>query len=189
MHRIKTVTTTSYRSRETTVSLGPQGTLVTGANTEPVTWNQHRRHVLWTCVFSVLTKEDASFAHGSPLSRRKETLLVYARLLYLEERRRLLSMRVFSVSTKGDTCCVRAPLVSRQKETRAGNVRLFCLDERRYMLWTRVSSISTKGSTSGALRSVSRTSFCVALYIVGILVMGVPCEARYSLIDFVMCFN
>jgi hypothetical protein len=32
-----TVTTTSHRSREMVVSLGPQGTLVTGMKIEPVT--------------------------------------------------------------------------------------------------------------------------------------------------------
>jgi hypothetical protein len=32
-----TVTTTSHRSREMAVSLGPQGTLVTGMKAEPVT--------------------------------------------------------------------------------------------------------------------------------------------------------
>jgi hypothetical protein len=32
-----TITTTSHRSREMAVSLGPQGTLVTGMKTEPVT--------------------------------------------------------------------------------------------------------------------------------------------------------
>jgi hypothetical protein len=32
-----TITTTSHRSREMDVSLGPQGTLVTGMKTEPIT--------------------------------------------------------------------------------------------------------------------------------------------------------
>jgi hypothetical protein len=36
-HQTITVTTTSHRSREMTVSLGPQGTLVTGMKTDPVT--------------------------------------------------------------------------------------------------------------------------------------------------------
>jgi hypothetical protein len=36
-HQTTTVTTTSHRSREMTVSLGPQRTLVTGMTTEPVT--------------------------------------------------------------------------------------------------------------------------------------------------------
>jgi hypothetical protein len=36
-HQTTTVTTTSHRSREVTVSLCSQGTLVTGMKTEPVT--------------------------------------------------------------------------------------------------------------------------------------------------------
>jgi hypothetical protein len=36
-HQTTTVTTTSHRSRELAISLGPQGTLVTGMKTEPVT--------------------------------------------------------------------------------------------------------------------------------------------------------
>jgi hypothetical protein len=36
-HHAMVVTTTSHRSREMAVSLGPQGTLVTGMKTEPVT--------------------------------------------------------------------------------------------------------------------------------------------------------
>jgi hypothetical protein len=55
-----TVTTTSHRSREMTVSLGPQGTLVTGMKTESVT------------VKSTL-----------------ETRVVNLRLLYLDEMRRI----------------------------------------------------------------------------------------------------
>jgi hypothetical protein len=39
MHQTTTVTTTSHRSREMSVSLGPQGTLVTVTKTEPVTVN------------------------------------------------------------------------------------------------------------------------------------------------------
>jgi hypothetical protein len=38
-HQVTTVTTTSHQSREMAVSLGPQGTLVMGTNTEPVTVN------------------------------------------------------------------------------------------------------------------------------------------------------
>jgi hypothetical protein len=38
-HQSTTVTTISHRSRELSVSLGPQGTLVTGTKTEPVTVN------------------------------------------------------------------------------------------------------------------------------------------------------
>jgi hypothetical protein len=37
MHQTTTVTTTSHRSREMAVSLGPQGTLVTDMKTKPVT--------------------------------------------------------------------------------------------------------------------------------------------------------
>jgi hypothetical protein len=36
-HQTTTVTTTSHRSRELAISLGPQGTLLTGMKTEPVT--------------------------------------------------------------------------------------------------------------------------------------------------------
>jgi hypothetical protein len=36
-HQTTTVTTTSHRSREMAIFLGPQGTLVTGMKTEPVT--------------------------------------------------------------------------------------------------------------------------------------------------------
>jgi hypothetical protein len=85
------------------VSLGLEGTLVTGTNTEPVTWTQHRRCVLWTCVSSVSRKGDASLACASPLSRRKVTLVVYACLLCLDERRHVLVVCISSVSTKGST--------------------------------------------------------------------------------------
>jgi hypothetical protein len=36
-HQTTTVTTTNHRSREMDISLGPQGTLVTGMKIEPVT--------------------------------------------------------------------------------------------------------------------------------------------------------
>jgi hypothetical protein len=39
-----TVTTTSHRSREMVVSLGPQGTLVTGMKIEPVTVKTSETH-------------------------------------------------------------------------------------------------------------------------------------------------
>jgi hypothetical protein len=43
------------------VSLGPQGTLVTGTKTEPVTVTQHQRRVLWNCISDVLTNETRLF--------------------------------------------------------------------------------------------------------------------------------
>jgi hypothetical protein len=45
-HQTTTVTTTSHRSREMAVSLGPQRTLVTGTKTEPVTVTQHQKCIL-----------------------------------------------------------------------------------------------------------------------------------------------
>jgi hypothetical protein len=50
------------------------------------------------------------------------------------------------------------------------------------MLSTRISSISTKGPGSGAHRSVLVTGFYAAHYIVGMFVMSITNEARYSLI-------
>jgi hypothetical protein len=88
-HQTTIVTTTSHRSCEMAVFLGPQGTLVTSMNTEPVTVKVNIRDVF---------REPAS-----PLSRRNEThlfLRVYAfsglketrsfnlRLLYLDEQAR-----------------------------------------------------------------------------------------------------
>jgi hypothetical protein len=50
-----------------TVSLGPQGTLVTGTKTEPPTVFQYRRRVLLNCVSSVLTNGPTAGAHHSVL--------------------------------------------------------------------------------------------------------------------------
>jgi hypothetical protein len=121
------------------VSLGPQGTLVMGANTEPVTWTQHQRHVLWTCVSSVSTKGDTSSAHASPQSQRKDTLALNPRLLCLDERRHFLFTCVSCILTKGDTCWKRVSPLSWWKETLLVYVRLPCLDERRHILAMRVS--------------------------------------------------
>jgi hypothetical protein len=52
------------------VSLGPQGTLVTGTKTEPVTVIQYRRCVLLNCVSTVLTNGPAVGAHRSVLVTR-----------------------------------------------------------------------------------------------------------------------
>jgi hypothetical protein len=80
-HQTTIVTTTSHRSHEMTVSLGPQRTLITSIKAEPVTWTQHWRRILWACVSSVSTKGDACCVRVSPISRLKETCVVYARLL------------------------------------------------------------------------------------------------------------
>jgi hypothetical protein len=50
-----------------TVSLGPQGTFVTGTKTTPVTVIQYRRRVLLNCVSSVLMNEPTAGAHRSVL--------------------------------------------------------------------------------------------------------------------------
>jgi hypothetical protein len=50
-----------------TVSLGPQGTLVTGTKTETETMKSYRRHVLGTCISSVLTNGTSFGAHRSVL--------------------------------------------------------------------------------------------------------------------------
>jgi hypothetical protein len=76
-HQTTTVTTTSHRSREMVVSLGPQGTLVTGMKIEPVTMK--------------LTSETCSMnlcLRGSAFSRLKEMRAFNQRLLYLHERAR-----------------------------------------------------------------------------------------------------
>jgi hypothetical protein len=122
-HQITTITTTSHRSREMAVSLVPQRTLVTGINTEPVAWTQHWRRVMWTCVSSVSTKADTSFARVSPLSWWKEKHFVYTWLLCFE----VLSTRVSDASTKGDTCCVCMFPVSWWKEMHAVYARLLYL--------------------------------------------------------------
>jgi hypothetical protein len=130
-----TVTITSHQSCEMVVSLGPQGTLVTGTNTDPVTRTQHPRCVFCTCISYILTEGDTSYAHMSPLSRQKKMHLLHARLVCLGERRRVLTMRVSPISKKGE----RVSHVSRRKETHVGNARLLYLDERRRVLWTRIS--------------------------------------------------
>jgi hypothetical protein len=48
-----TITKTSHRLCEMVVSLGSQGTLVTGTKTEPVIVAQYRRCLLCTCVSSI----------------------------------------------------------------------------------------------------------------------------------------
>jgi hypothetical protein len=50
-----------------TVSLGPQGTFVTGTKTTPVTVIQYRRRVLLNCVSSVLMNGPTAGAHRSVL--------------------------------------------------------------------------------------------------------------------------
>jgi hypothetical protein len=49
-----TVTTTSHRSREMAVSLGPQGTFVTGTKAKPVTVAQYQRRLMCTRVSTTL---------------------------------------------------------------------------------------------------------------------------------------
>jgi hypothetical protein len=127
-----TVTITSHRSREMVVSLGPQGSLVMGANTDHVTRTQHRRCVFCTCISYISMKGDTSSAHMSPFSRQKEMHLLHTRLVYLGERRHVLTMRVSPISKKGE----RVSHVSWRKEMLAGNARLLCLDKRRCVLWT-----------------------------------------------------
>jgi hypothetical protein len=157
-----------------TVSLVPLGTMVMCTNTELVTWTQHQRCVLWTCVSSVPMKGDTFFhtrllylderwrvlctcvssiskkgdaccQRSSPLSRWKETLVMYVCLLYLYERRHVLETCVSSISKKGDACCQRSSPLSRWKETLVMYVCLLYLYERRHVLATCVSSISSKG--------------------------------------------
>jgi hypothetical protein len=113
-----------------TVSLVPLGTMVMCTNTELVTWTQHQRCVLWTCVSSVPMKGDTFF---------------HTRLLYLDERWRVLCTCVSSISKKGDACCQRSSPLSRWKETLVMYVCLLYLYERRHVLETCVSSISSKG--------------------------------------------
>jgi hypothetical protein len=60
-----------------------------------------RRRIFRTRVSSVLMNGDTLFVHASPVSRRKEMCVVYARLLNLNERAHVT--RVSSVSTKGST--------------------------------------------------------------------------------------
>jgi hypothetical protein len=59
------ITTTSHRSSEMIVSMGPQGPLVTDTKTEPVI---------------ELNIGDTSYIPVSPLSRRNETRLIHAHL-------------------------------------------------------------------------------------------------------------
>jgi hypothetical protein len=88
-HQTTTISTTSHQSREMAVSLGPQGILVTGMKTDPITMK--------------LTSETRSVKPASPLPRRNEThlflrasafsllmetLAFNMRLLYLDERAR-----------------------------------------------------------------------------------------------------
>jgi hypothetical protein len=46
-----------------TVSLGPQGTLVTTPKQSSLLWNQYQRRVWWTCVFNVSTNGPCCGAH------------------------------------------------------------------------------------------------------------------------------
>jgi hypothetical protein len=134
-----------------------EGALVTGVDTELVTWTQHRRCVKY-------------FHNASPMYRLKETCLVYARLLCLDKRIHVLST----------------------------HVDLLCVNERRHMLSTCVSSFSTRGDVCcepaslmsrgkhqllGPTNSIGNVLYTIR-YIIGILVTGVPSEARYSLISF-----
>jgi hypothetical protein len=64
-HQTTTVTTTSHRSREMAVSLGPQRTLVSGTKTEPVTVTQHERSIMWNSVSDVSTKWDTCISRAS----------------------------------------------------------------------------------------------------------------------------
>jgi hypothetical protein len=50
-----TVTTTSHRSREMTIFLGPQGTFVMGTKAKPITEAQYQRRLMSTCVSTILT--------------------------------------------------------------------------------------------------------------------------------------
>jgi hypothetical protein len=86
-HQTTTGTTTSHRSREMAISLGPRGTLVTGMKTEPVT--------------TKLTSELHSVNLRLLCLDEMRCIYFYARLLSLDQRRRVLSTCVSYIWMNG----------------------------------------------------------------------------------------
>jgi hypothetical protein len=86
-HQTTTVTTTSHRSCEMTITLGPQGTLATSMKIEPVTME--------------LTSEMHSVNPRLLCLDEMRHICFYERLLSLYQRRRLLSTCVSYISMNG----------------------------------------------------------------------------------------
>jgi hypothetical protein len=122
------------------VSLGPQGTLVTGTKAKPVTVAQYRRRLLCTCVSTILTNWDASISRASQyiyigfvtgIRQRQLPQLVTGHVKWL-----------FSGPTGnfGNGYQGKARYSSSISETPAVHLRLHYLDELRHVYFTRVSA-------------------------------------------------
>jgi hypothetical protein len=79
------VTTTSHKSREMAVSLGPHGTLVTGMK-QTRYYEINIRHAFCELASPMSRRNEMHlFLRASAFSRLKETLAFNLRLLYLDE--------------------------------------------------------------------------------------------------------